>query len=138
MLWYERLYGPYTPSAGYVARGEASGLDPFGVLGSEYSLVDKANVLRGLMDTFAVMYPQIQGLDLRREASRLEVPVVMLDGAAELAGRRDLALEWFAGLDAPSKRLVTYEGAAHSVAFEQADEVQRLLVETVIPETYVP
>jgi pimeloyl-ACP methyl ester carboxylesterase len=138
MLWYERLYGPYTPSESYVARGDASGLDMFGVLGTEYSLIDKANVLRGLMDTFAVMYPQIQGLDLRQAASRLQVPVVMLDGAAELAGRRDLALEWFAALEAPSKRLVTYEGAAHSVAFEQADEVQRLLVDTVIPETYAP
>jgi proline iminopeptidase len=136
MLWYERLYEAYTPSAGYIARGDASGLDPFGVLGSEYSLIDKANVLRGLMDTFAVMYPQLQGLDLRQAVPRLEVPVVVLDGAAELDGRRDLALAWFDSLDAPSKRLVTYDDAAHAVAFEQADEVERLLVDTIFPATY--
>ncbi len=136
MFWYDRMYEAYTPSAGYLARGDASGLDPFGVLGSEYALIDKANVLRGLMDTFAVMYPQLQGLDLRQEVPRLEVPVVVLDGAAELDGRRDLALAWFDALDAPSKQLVTYDGAAHAVAFEQADEVERLLVETIIPATY--
>ncbi len=130
---YDRLYDPYTPSAGYRERGSASGLDPFGVLGTEYTFVEKASVLRGLIDTFTVVYPQIQDLDLRRDVPRLEVPVFVLDGAAELDGRRDLALEWVEQLDAPSKRIVTYEDAAHSVAFEQADEVDRLLVEEVLP-----
>ncbi len=136
LTWYEYLYKPYTPSAGYQARGEASGLDPFGMTGSEYNLIEKANVLRGLIDTFTVMYPQLYALDFRRDATRLEVPVYILDGAAELTGRRDLALEWFAQLEAPTKQLITYEGAAHSVAFEQADEVQRLLNETILPATY--
>lgn len=133
MLAYEYLYGSYTPSEGYLDRGAASGLDGFGIRGVEYTLIDKVDVLRGLMDTFAVMYPQIQGLDLRREVPRLEVPVFVLDGAAELDGRRDLALEWYAALDAPTKRLVTFEGAAHAVAFEQADAVDRLLADEVLP-----
>ncbi|WP_315093577.1 alpha/beta hydrolase [uncultured Cellulomonas sp.] len=133
MLAYEYLYGPYTPSAGYLERGRASGLDQFGVRGVEYTWVDKVDVLRGLMDTFAVMYPQIQGLDLRRDVPRLEVPVFVLDGAAELDGRRELALQWYAALEAPTKQLVTFDGAAHAVAFEQADAVERLLVEEVLP-----
>jgi proline iminopeptidase len=136
LTWYDYLYEPYTPSASYIARGEAAGLDPFGALGSEYAFIDKLNVLRGLIDTFAIVYPQLYDLDLRETATRLEVPVYVLDGAAELDGRRDLALEWFAMLDAPSKQLVTYEGAAHSVAFEQADAVQALLLETIVPATY--
>jgi proline iminopeptidase len=130
---YDLLYDPYTPSEGYLARGAASGLDPFGVRGTEYDLMEKANVLRGLVDTFSVMYPQIQDVDLRRDAPRLEVPVYLLDGAAELDGRRDLALEWFERLDAPDKRLVTFDGAAHAVAFEQADAVDRLLAEEILP-----
>jgi pimeloyl-ACP methyl ester carboxylesterase len=67
---------------------------------------------------------------------RLEVPVYQLDGAAELEGRRSLALAWFEQLQAPSKQLVTFEGAAHAVAFEQADAVQELLTGTIIPSTY--
>jgi proline iminopeptidase len=62
--------------------------------------------------------------------------VYVLDGAAELQGRRDIALEWFEQLDAPAKTLVTYQNAAHATAFEQGDDVQRLLNEVIIPATY--
>lgn len=133
MAAYDYLYDPYTPSEGYLARGSAAGLGPWGILGVEYTAMDKISVLRGLVDTFTVMYPQLQSLDLRRDAPRLEVPVLILDGAAELDGRRDLALEWYAELEAPAKQLATFAGAAHSVAFEQADAVDRLLAEDVLP-----
>jgi pimeloyl-ACP methyl ester carboxylesterase len=136
LAWYEHLYAPYTPSAGYLQRGAASGLDPFGVLGSEYTLIEKTNVLRGLIDTFALLYPQLYDLDFRQSVPRLDVPVYQLDGAAELEGRRSLALAWYERLQAPSKQLVTFEGAAHAVAFEQADAVQELLTGTIIPSTY--
>jgi pimeloyl-ACP methyl ester carboxylesterase len=136
LFWYELLYPDYTPSEGYRARGEASGLDPFGMLGSEYDAIAKTNVLRGLIDTFAVMYPRLYDLDLREDASRLEVPVWILDGGAELRGRREPMLQWFAALDAPQKHLVTFQEAAHATGFEQADEVQRLFVEVILPATY--
>ena len=136
LAWYEYLYPEYTPSEGYRARGAASGLDPFGILGSEYTFIEKTNVLRGLLDTFAVVYPQLYGIDFRRDVPRVGVPVYILDGAAELKGRRDLAIEWFDGLQAPAKRRVTFTGAAHTVGFEQADEVLRLLNETIVPATY--
>lgn len=64
------------------------------------------------------------------------VPLYLVDGTAELAGRRDLALEWFAMVDAPIKRILTVEGAAHAPALEQYEEFHRFLVETVVPETY--
>src|SRR3954447_3748761 len=70
LAWYEYLYPGYTPSDGYLARGQRAGLDPFGILGSEYSFLDKANVLRGLIDTFAMLYPQLYTVDLRERTSR--------------------------------------------------------------------
>jgi pimeloyl-ACP methyl ester carboxylesterase len=82
------------------------------------------------------MYPQLYDLDFRAAVPRLDVPVYVLDGLAELDGRRDVMLEWFDGLEAPVKERVEYPGAAHSVAFEQADEVLRLLTETIVPGTY--
>ncbi|HYO43152.1 MAG TPA: alpha/beta hydrolase [Candidatus Limnocylindrales bacterium] len=138
LAWYEYLYKPYTPSEGYRTRGHASGLDPFGVLGSEYAFIEKRNVLRGLIDTFTVMYPQLYDLDFRISATHLEVPVYILDGKAELEGRRSVMLEWYEQLEAPSKQLVSFDGAAHSVAFEQADEVLHLLTETVFPAADAP
>ena len=108
------------------------------MLGSEYTFLEKRNVLRGLIDTFTVLYPQLYDLDFRESVPRLDVPVYILDGKAELEGRRDIALEWFEKLEAPSKQLVSFDGAAHSVAFEQADEVLRVMTETILPATYAP
>jgi proline iminopeptidase len=93
-------------------------------------------VLRGLIDTFTVMYPQLQEIDFRQDAKRLEVPVYILDGTAELSARRDLMLEWFATLEAPKKKIFRLENAAHSVAFEQFQAFDKIMLETVLPETY--
>jgi len=134
---YGALETPYTPPAGYVERGESSGIGPFfGIMGSEYGFVDKANAIRGLVDMFSLMYPQLQQIDFRADVPELGVPVWVLDGEHELAGRRDLAHEWFAQLSAPSKELVTYADAGHSVVFEQADAFHRLMVDEIVPATY--
>lgn len=136
MSQYGRLYQPYAPPAAYVERGTAARLGFYGVLGSEYALVDKVNVLRGLIDMFSVMYPQLQRVDFRVDVPRLEVPVYVLDGKAELRGRREPMLEWFEALDAPIKRIYSFDDAAHSVAFEQFEALGRIMSGTVLPETY--
>jgi proline iminopeptidase len=136
MGYYEALYQPYDPPAAYRERGTRANLGPWGVLGSEYNLVEKVNVLRGLIDMFTVLYPQLQAIDLRVDVPRLDVPLYVLDGGAELSSRRDLALEWFDQVDAPIKRMFTFENAAHAVAFEQYEAFQTILLDTILPETY--
>lgn len=135
---YHRLETPYMPPRAYIERGTAANLGPYGIFGREYNFVEKVNVLRGLIDMFAILYPQIQHIDFRQDVPRLDVPVYILDGAAELSARRDLALEWFAMLDAPVKRLYTFADAGHSVAFEQFEALRDILTGTVLPETYPP
>ncbi len=136
MTYYEKLYKPYTPPADYIALGSKANLGFFGINGSEYNLVDKVNVLRGLLDMASVLYPRIQQVDFRQDVTRLDVPVYILDGEAELAARRDIALEWYDMLDAPIKRIYSFKNAAHAVAFEQFSEFHRIMLETVVPETY--
>ena len=133
---YDRLYKPHTPPQAYIDRGTAANLGFWGINGSEYSLVEKVNVLRAALDMFSVMYPQIQGVDFRKDVPSLEVPVYILDGAAELTSRRDLALEWYTQLQAPIKRIYTFENSAHSTAFEQFEAFHQIMLETVLPETY--
>jgi proline iminopeptidase len=135
MQQYERLSPPYTPPQSYLERGSAAQLGPWGILGQEYNLVEKVNVLRGLIDMFSVMYPQLQTIDFRQTVKQLEVPVYLLDGEAELKARRALALEWFNALKAPRKQLFRFENAGHSVAFEQFEALSRILTETILPET---
>lgn len=133
---YDRLYPPYTPPQSYIQRGNAANLGPWGIFGSEYNLVEKVNVLRGLIDMFSILYPQLQTLDFRQTVKQLEVPVYLLDGKAELKSRRDLALEWFTQLQAPHKQRFVFENAAHSVAFEQFEALSQLMVEIILPKTY--
>lgn len=133
---YEALYKPYTPPQAYVQIGSTANVGPWGILASEYNLVERANVLRGLIDMFTVMYPQLQGLDFRRDVTRLDVPVYILDGEAELAARRDLVLEWYDQLQAPSKHICSFSDAGHSVVFEEFEAFRQIMLETILPETY--
>jgi proline iminopeptidase len=139
MQQYDALYQPYDPPAAYIERGSTANLGPWGVLGSEYNLIEKLNVLRGAIEMNSVVYPQLErgeGLDFRRDVPRLEVPYYMLDGQAELTSRRDLALEWYAQLDAPIRRVFSFENSAHSVSLEEFQAFHRILVESIVPETY--
>jgi proline iminopeptidase len=136
MGYYDRLYKPYSPPQAYLEKGREAGLGPWNVLGSEYNFVEKINVFRGFLDTAAVLYPQLQGLDFRQDVPELAVPVYVLDGAAELSARRDLALEWFDQVEAPIKRRFTLENAAHAPAFEHFETFTQIMTETVLPETY--
>ncbi len=135
MTHYDDLAGAYDPPEAYEERGTSAGIGPYGVFGSEYTLIEKVNVLRGLMDVFAIMYPQIQGVDFRRDVPELDVPVYILDAEHELDARRKLAIEWFDQLEAPVKRIFTFENAGHSVAFEQFEELHRILVEVILPQS---
>lgn len=92
---------------------------PFNLLVPENSLMDRANGLRGFLDTFAVLYPQLHAVDLRRDAPRLAVPVYIVLGRHEARGRAVLAQEWFAILEAPAKQLIIFEHSGHRPLFEE-------------------
>ena len=136
MTQYDKLAGDYTEPKSYTDALDKAGVGPFGVRGSEYTLPEKMNVVRGLIDVFSVMYPQWQRIDFRRSAERLNVPVYIFTGKHELAARRDLALAWFRRLHAPTKRLYDFPDAGHATAFEHFEDLHRMMVNTVLPATY--
>jgi pimeloyl-ACP methyl ester carboxylesterase len=85
----------------------------------ENDLMDQVNGLRSFLDTFAVLYPQLQDIDFRRDVPSLGVPYYMVIGAHEARGRAVLAEEWFAMLDAPVKERFVFEHAGHRPSFEE-------------------
>jgi proline iminopeptidase len=133
---YDRLSPPYTPTQSYIQRGTEAKLGPWSIFGSEYNFVEKVNVMRGLIDMFSVMYPQLQAVDFRQTVKRLEVPVYLLDGVAELRSRRDLVWEWYNPLQATHKQIFTFENAGHSVVFEQFEAFSQIMQNTILPDTY--
>ena len=107
---------------------------PFNLFVPENSLLDRINGMRGLLDTYSALYPQLQGIDFRSDVPSLDVPVYVVIGAHEARGRAVLAEEWYAMLDAPSKELITFEHSGHRPSFEQpaafASIMTRVLAET--------
>ena len=138
MQHYEALEPDYSliPAVETIGEEHFREIGPWGVFGREYNLVEKVNVMRGLMETFAVLYPQLQEIDFRRDVTRLDVPVYMFRGTSELAARDDLAVEWFNGLDAPRKHTYRLDHAGHAVLTERPDRLRAVLTQTVLPETY--
>lgn len=92
MEQYDKLAGDFTPPHAYEQRGSESGVGPMGIFGSEYTAIEKVNVVRGLLDMSSVMYPQLQSIDFRQSATELKVPVYLFDGGHELAARIDTIL----------------------------------------------
>jgi pimeloyl-ACP methyl ester carboxylesterase len=101
----------------------------------ENTMMDRFNGLRAFLDTFAVLYPQIQDIDFRRDAAVLEVPVYMIQGAHEARGRAVPMEEWFELLEAPSKERIVFEHSGHRPTFEEPGLFAELM-ERVRDETY--
>ncbi len=101
---------------------------------SEYTLLEKVHCLSGIFDSFDILYPRYQDVDLRTQATRLAVPVYLVMGAHEVPARMDLARQWHALLEAPRKELVVIDGAGHRPQFERpaqfVDVLRRVLAES--------
>lgn len=102
---------------------------------SEYTLVEQVHLLGGFLDTFNFIYPQLQDIDLRVDAARLDVPVYLAQGAHEARGRAELANEWFEMLDAPHKEMVLFDTSGHRPLFEQPDKFTEFMTNTVLADT---
>jgi pimeloyl-ACP methyl ester carboxylesterase len=85
----------------------------------EYNWMDRINGFRGFLDTFSVLYPQLQGIDFRQDVPRLEVPVYLVIGEHEARGRAVLAQEWFEMLSAPHKEMIVFEHSGHRSLFDE-------------------
>jgi pimeloyl-ACP methyl ester carboxylesterase len=129
--YYDKI-GPYTRTA-YFSDHAPGGLDGNGV--PEYGPLDKVNKLKAIFDMGAVMYPQLQGLDFRRDVPTLNVPIYLVMGAHELRARTGPAREWFEQLAAPAKQWITFDQSGHVPQFEEFGRFHDLLTGVVVPQT---
>jgi pimeloyl-ACP methyl ester carboxylesterase len=87
----------------------------------EYGLVDRVNYVRGFFETFTTVYPQLRDLDFTRSAAKLDVPVYLLVGRADVNAMASLAEHYYTALQAPHKELIWFK-SGHS--FTDADTAQ--------------
>jgi pimeloyl-ACP methyl ester carboxylesterase len=119
----------------HTGNSEGSGGMTENIFVEEYSLLDTVHVLAGFLDAFPVLYPQIQDIDFRTQATRLDVPVYLAQGRHETPGRAGPAQEWFDLLQAPHKEMVVLDNSGHRPLWEQPQEFAELMTGTVLPQT---
>ena len=129
LLDYPKVFAHEQQVYGYDHSGNAEGRGQMmeNLPVSEYSPLDTVHVVRGLLDTFSALYPQLQQLDLRESAAELKVPVYLVEGRFEPRARKDPAREWFQQLTAPEKRWVEFDTSGHRPLFEQPAEFAQFM-----------
>jgi pimeloyl-ACP methyl ester carboxylesterase len=132
-LSHEQAVHPYDHSVNHEGVGQMGE----NLLVEEYTLLDQAHVLVAFLDVFAQLYPQLQGIDFREQATSLEVPVYVAQGRHEAPGRLQPAREWFALLQAPSKQWTWFDTSGHRPLWEQPEEFHDLMI-TVLRQTGDP
>ena len=114
----------YDPAAAY----------PASLFVQEYTLIEQVRAMGGIIDTFAVLYPQLQHIDFRTDATGLDVPVFIVLGAYESPGRSDLAQERYEQLAAPTKDLVVFPHSGHTPHLDEPSRFHAYMLDTVLTE----
>jgi pimeloyl-ACP methyl ester carboxylesterase len=127
-LSYEHEVYPYD----HTGNSEGDGGFSENFLVEEYALIDQVHLLGAFMDTFSVVYPQLQEIDFRETATEFEIPTYFVQGAHEAGGRAEVFDDWYPMVDAPVKDLVVFDTSGHRPLFEQPDEFVDYLVDTVL------
>ncbi len=130
-LSFEHEVYPYDHSAN--AEGEGGFSENFFV--PEYALIDQVHLLGAFMDTFSVLYPQLQLIDFRETATDFEIPMFFVQGAHEADGRADVFDDWYSTVDAPIKDLAILDTAGHRPLWEQPVDFVDYMVDTVLRQT---
>jgi pimeloyl-ACP methyl ester carboxylesterase len=80
----------------------------------------------------------VYGLNIPDQIPRLEVPVFFLTGRYDYKTPGELVEEYMEELDAPAgKEMVWFENSAHALFFEQRDEFNSVMLDTVL-ERWTP
>lgn len=127
-LSYEHEVYPYD----HTGNSEGDGGFSENFLVEEYALVDQVHLLGAFMDTFSVVYPQLQEIDFRETATEFEIPMYFVQGAHEAGGRAEVFDDWYPMVDAPAKDVVVFDTSGHRPLFEQPDEFVEYMVGTVL------
>ncbi len=126
----EQVWNDYTGVEGHQGKREFT--EHLGA--AEYSVLDKVSTVAGLADTYAVLYPRLQDLDLRTDVPRLDVPVFLVEGRYEARGRIEPVRDWFDRLEAPTKRLITFDLSGHRPFVEEPERFSEVMTGTVVAE----
>jgi len=102
------------------------------ILFDEYSFIDKIRFFRGMLNTFPLVYQQLQELDFVVEANEIDIPVYYMMGRHDYTAQ--FIEEYFENLKAPKKELIWFENSAHGQIWSEADKFESIMKNRVLAE----
>lgn len=84
------------------------------MLSPEYGIMDSINYLRGVIDTFNQVYPQLYDIDLRKKYTKLKIPIYFFLGRHDANAPVALTQQYYDCLETSSKSIVWFEHSGHS------------------------
>ena len=93
----------------------------------EYTFSDKIKYMRGSMFSLEHLWPAVVNTNLITSIDSLQVPVYIFQGVYDFQTPHMVAREFFSELKAPHKEFFTFEHAAHSPLFEDAERFNSLI-----------
>gem|GEM_PF-1408400 len=108
-------------------------LFPLALSSPIYTLRDLYDVFVGFQWSTEQMYDELRIYDARQLGSRFEVPFFLFQGETDVITLTELATEYFAEVEAPSKQLALIKDAGHFAAFTQPDQFLTELLTWVRP-----
>jgi pimeloyl-ACP methyl ester carboxylesterase len=118
----------YEPFQLYATQAYGLPDPPFDLGAEEYTLLQKAHTMTAMLDTWAVLYPWMQGADLHRDVPALAIPAYFVQGGREMRGLAVEFATWYSALQSPDKRLVTFPEAGHRPLAEEPDRFVATMV----------
>jgi pimeloyl-ACP methyl ester carboxylesterase len=100
---------------------------------SEYTLVDRINVFRGIMGSMRLLWPELSRVNLFEAVPELTIPVFFIEGRFDHEVPSEIAEKYFKALRAPSKELIWFENSAHLPNAEERDAFNRVLLDHIRP-----
>lgn len=101
--------------------------------GSESSIFDLPNLLRGFRFSLDAMWAEVSAMNLMKDVSALQVPVFFFLGRNDHWVPSEVSVAYFEALTAPSKRLVWFEESGHEPFVDEPTKFNAAMVELVRP-----
>jgi pimeloyl-ACP methyl ester carboxylesterase len=124
--WLQRFAGQLRPKALWAMGKIALG-------GTESSVLDLPNLVRGFRFSMDAMWPEVSRLNLLDVAPALQMPVFFFLGRRDHWVPPETSVMYFDALTAPSKKLMWFEDSGHEPFMDEPEKFNRMMVDLVWP-----
>lgn len=123
-----RLYS-YSPSAPSDSNFRSEKL----FLAPQHTLINRINLVRGVIQGVQVVYPQIRHRSLEDEALAFDIPLVVINANYDYSCVAAITERWFSKTSAPSKHYLWLKNSGHNGIYTEAEAFIGFMRDEVLP-----